>query len=1079
MHVPSAVHLSALVAIGVAGLSMAAGARGRRKRAAAPALESLREKLRDLLARLRPAVGEWRFRMERDAPDGGRPDLDDSDWDLVSPSHTWHGEWQNAWYRKDIVVPQKVAGFEVGGAPVTLTCAIDDDGEVYLNGALKQSFHWAEGRAELTPQAGPGEVVRVALKAKNQGGVGRLMDARLEFGRLREITQGIKGMLDSLDVAGALLPPLRLRSELAPREPRGQARAARRWTQALERAGSRIDFAAAEHGDGERLLASLATAQEELKPFAELARDNVVHIIGNSHIDLAWLWRWPETIQVCRDTFRSALDIMKDYPDFIYAQSQAQAYLWMEEHAPEIFDEIRRRVAEGRWEIVGGMWTEPDCNLPSGESFVRQAVYGKRYFLRKFGVDVKLGWNPDSFGFAWSLPQIYKKCGMTAFSTTKIGWNEVTRFPYHSFCWEGPDGSRVFVYWPTSGLGGGLSAREIIFDLGDFKRNTGLPFTLRLYGVGDHGGGPSRAMLDEAQTATSLPVFPRVEHMRAHDFIEKLIPAREHPVWRDELYLEHHRGVQTTQARNKRDNRRAERAMHAAELFCSWASRLGKPYPKARMWEAWRLTMFNQFHDILPGSSINGVYVDSAEDYRRLFKLTDGMIDGALRAIAAEADTRGNGTPVVIFNPLSWARDGLVEVQVTAAQTRRGVTVRDSHGREIPSQIAADRKLLFIARGAPAMGFAVYHVVDGLPAKPYRTGVSAREHVIENRFLRAEVDPRTGWVKSIHDKRAGGPPPAGREVLAGVGNELQVFEDPENAWEVPWHFWKRPVALDKGAEIEVVEAGPVRAVIRITRRMGESVFVQDLTLCERTPRLDVRMRVEWRAKHKLLKVAFPVCVDPGVAAYEIPYATIERTTKPRTAGEKAKFEVPAQAWADLSQRGYGVSLMNDCKHGYDIRDNVMRLSLLRASTEPDPHADEGDHEFTYSIYPHRGDWRTGGTVRAAYELNYALEARVVKAHASGAPPAGALGRSASLVAAGPENIVLQVVKRAEDSGDWVLRWYETNGKRTVAAITLPRQPRRVCETDLMENELREIPTRGRTLQVPTGKYEIKTVKVVW
>jgi alpha-mannosidase len=287
------------------------------------------------------------------------------------------------------------------------------------------------------------------------------------------------------------------------------------------------------------------------------------------------------------------------------------------------------------------------------------------------------------------------------------------------------------------------------------------------------------------------------------------------------------------------------------------------------------------------------------------------------------------------------------------------------------------------------------------------------------------------------------------------------------------------VALDKGAQIEVIEAGPVRAVIRVARRLGESVFVQDVTLCERTPRLDVHMRVAWRAKHQLLKVAFPVCVDPGVATYEIPYAAIERTTKPRTKGEKAKFEVPAQAWADLSQRGYGVSLMNDCKYGYDIRDNVMRLSLLRASTAPDPHADEGAHEWTYSIYPHRGDWRTGRTVRAAYELNYALAARAVKPHP------GPLGKSASLAAAGPENIVLQVVKRAEDSAergaacDWILRWYETNGKRTVAAITLPRAPRRVCETDLMENELREIPTRGRTIRVPTGKCEIKTAKVTW
>jgi len=1017
--------------------------------AAAPAAEALLARLRGLLSQLNPVVGGWRFRMERDQPRGDQLDLDDSDWELVSPEHRWQGEYQNAWYRKDILTPKKVAGFEAGAAPVTLTCAIDDDGEIYVNGELKQSFHWDEGRTQLAPRARPGAVIRVALKAKNQGGPGRLMDARLEFEGVREITQGIAAVLESLEVAAAVLPRL----------------AARRWREMVEGAAQHVDFDAATRGDREALLASLAGAKKALEPLRELARESVVYVIGQSHIDLAWLWPWRETVEVCRDTFRSALDIMNDYPDFIYAQSQAQTYRWMEEHEPAIFEEIRRRVAQGRWEIVGAMWAEPDCNLPSGESLVRQVVYGKRYFLDKFGVDVKLGWNPDSFGYAWSLPQIYRKCGVEAFLTTKIGWNDTTVFPYHAFWWEGPDGSRIFSYFPISGVGGGLSAREMIGDLAAFKKETELPFTLRLYGVGDHGGGPSRANLEQVKAAESLPVFPRVEHLRAHDFIAQLVAARKHPVWKDELYLERHRGVQTSQGRNKRNNRRAERELRQAELFCSWASRLGKPYPKARLWEAWRLALFNQFHDILPGSSINQVYVDSAEDYRQLFRLTGGALEAALRAIAARADTRGAGAAVVIFNSLSWKRDGLVEVQLTAAQARRGVMLRDPRGREIPSQMAAGRKLIFVARGIPALGCAVYHLADAPPATMYRTGVFAGENMIENRFLRAEIDPRSGWLKSIYDKRAG------REILAGIGNQLQLFEDPLDAWEVPWNFWKKPAPLDPGCEIAVTECGPVRAVVRVTRRMGESVFVQDITLCGHTPRLDIRMNVEWQAKHKLLKVAFPVCVDPGKATYEIPYAAIERITKPRTRAEKAKFEVPAQMWADLSQGGYGVSLLNDCKYGYDIRNNVMRLSLLRAPTDPDPHADEGHHEFTYSVYPHQGGWRRGGTVRAAYELNYPLQARITGTHD------GPLGPSASFAAASPDNIVLHVVKRAEDSADWVLRWYEATGTDTTAVIALPRKPRRVWETDLMENELREIRVTGKTLRVPTGSFEIKTVKV--
>ncbi|MDZ7372600.1 MAG: alpha-mannosidase [candidate division KSB1 bacterium] len=825
-------------------------------------------------------------------------------------------------------------------------------------------------------------------------------------------------------------------------------------------------------GDLARFRSMLDEQAKRYAPLAKELKQNTIHLVGNAHIDMAWLWRYdPETIEVCRSTFASALNFAKEYPDFVYVQSQAQAYWWMEQRYPELFEEIRRAYQQGHWVPVGGMWVEPDLNLPSGEALARQILYGKRYFLQKLGADVVVGYNPDTFGYCWTLPQLYRKAGFKYFVTQKLRWNDTNPWEHDAFWWEAPDGSRVLALIPygyTHDADPDAMAQEFV----RFQGITGLKDHLVLYGVGNHGGGPTRQNLARIRYAQGLDVYPVVRHDDIQTVMEKIEQdpaARSLPVIRDELYLEYHRGTYTTQASIKKRNRRSEILMEEAEKLAVVS---GIPYPSDELWECWRRVLLNQFHDILPGSAIPAAYEDAHRDYDFVEQSGKAIVARGLAALAAKVNTQGSGTPVLVFNPLSWTRTDIVVLDdPRLVQAGRVV---DGAGKPVLSQVVG-KKLYFLAEDVPALGYKVFWVRSGGPLAA-RTGLSVGPTTLENRKIRVEINPRNGNLKRVFDKAAG------REVLSpgAEGNVLQAFGDlPDqyDAWNIGYTGEKWLV--EDVEKIEIVDRGPLRASIRVVRKWRDSRFEQLYVLYAHSPRLDIETRADWHAEHVLLKALFPVNVQTDAVIYEIPYGTIARTNRPKTSVEKAKHEVPGHKFVDMSDGRWGVALLNDCKYGFDARNDSLRITLLRSPRTPvpidagpdyvPPLADQGSHEFTYSLYPHRGGYVDGGVARAGYELNYPMLVWATDAHTGDLPP------SFGFVEELPENVFLTAVKKAEDAHHWILRMYELAGRHTTFSLRWHLPFAAAWEADLMEHARVKLPQEGEAVVVAMNPYEIKTI----
>jgi alpha-mannosidase len=775
--------------------------------------------------------------------------------------------------------------------------------------------------------------------------------------------------------------------------------------------------------------------------------------------------------------------------------SSARTYEWMQEKYPDLFKQIEQRVKEGRWEVIGGMWVEPDLNMPDGESLVRQILVGKRYFQKNFGVDVKIGWNPDSFGYNYQLPQIYKKSGMDYFVTQKLMWaHEFTTFPYKYFWWQAPDGSRLLTYFPHD-YADGIDAEPMGSQIATWmpsiygKTIPDKPEMMHLYGVGDHGGGPTRIMLDHAdQLRSPDAVFPKLEFSFARDFfadMEKKLPNMQVPTWDGELYFQYHRGVFTTQAETKRRIRRAEELVLNSEKFSSLASLYGRAYPQEGMERNWKNLLFDHFHDIMPGSGIAVNYLDAKRNLENVDRIANDFTMDSLREIAAHVNTQGNGIPVMIFNSLSWPRTDVTEAEVQLPEPARQIEAVDSAGKPAEAQLLSldtqtHRARFLLLTNTPSLGYQTYFVRAATSASPAHSSLKASADTLENEFIRVKVDPQTGCMTSLFDKRSGTESLAPAETDTGgpktstCGNLLQTFVDkPQkwDAWNIDADFEKQHWDLDKADEVKLLESGPLRAIIEVKNHFQNSTFVRDITLYAGVPRVDVKMQVEWHEKHILLKVAFPLNAHSDKATYEIPFGSVERRTTRNTPAEQAQFEVPAQRWADISDSKHGFSLLNDCKYGYDAKGNVLRLSLLRSPEWPDPHADEGHHEFTYSLYPHGGGWKDALTIRRGYELNYKLISLPFGKHQ------GTLAAKHSFLQAQPDNVIVTAVKKAEDDNALVFRFYEWAGKDGEVKLQLPPGAQSASETDLMERPIANLPVENAAVTLRTKPYEIKTIKV--
>lgn len=1024
------------------------------------------------------------YRPEKGSPLD--PAFDDSQWQNLRI-----GEWvypDSCWLRKEISIPAYILGQPAGG-PLHILVSVDDIGYLWVNGEFKGEFPWS-GEFELTKSAKPGQKFSLAIKAVNTGGPLRLLKAEVRAEATQAMRQKIEDFALSLRVGQKLLGfdtyQTSSSKKVDPKIDKSAfARSEKEQLMAvLQTAASRVDADALASGGLEKFWTSVEAARKQLKPVSDFAKRFTLFFDANAHIDAAWLWREKETIEVCKNTFSSVLSMMNQRPDFTYTQSSAAYYDWIETRYPDLFRGIAQRVKDGRWEIIGGMWVEPDCNLPSGESWARHLLYAKRYFQGKFGVDVKIGWNPDSFGYNASMPMFYRNAGIDAFITQKIGWNDTNVFPHRLFWWESPDGSRILSYFPFDYVNSIENPFQLVDCVRQYEANTGLRKVMILFGVGDHGGGPSLEMLARIDRLEHLDIFPRVEHGTATQYLNwvRQQDLSTLPTWKDELYLEYHQGTYTTQAAMKKFNRTEETLLTNAEKFSAIADLQGRPYNGADLQVAWRKLLFNQFHDILPGSSIREVYIDATRTHREVEEIGGYELNSALQALAGKINTSkvSKGTPVLIFNSLSWSRTDLVRLPLVKAG-HAPYAVFDRHGKEIASQILTlgkyDREVIFIAKDVPPLGYTTVELREQEPSVQSSV-LKNSDMEIGNALFSVRVDPATGWIASIKEKKSG------RELLSGAGNELQLLEDlPKeyDAWNIGWTGVRFPTTFRGG---RIIERGPVRTVLRLERdylkpgRKKEfptedypsSFFTQDIVLYDGLDRIDFVTEADWWEDRTMLKVAFPLSIQDSVATYEIPYGTIQRSTRLRDSWEQAKVEVPASRWADVSAGGFGVSLLNTAKYGYDIKGNTMRLSLLRSPKSPDPTADRGKHTIEYSLYLHEGTWQGSATVQRGYELNVPLIAATTTRHK------GPLPARRSFVRLESDRCVLTSIKKAEDSDAWVIQWYNSDSKDVTATLELPLRPKRVVLSNFLEADGAEVPVSGNRLQVPTGSRAVVTVK---
>jgi alpha-mannosidase len=801
------------------------------------------------------------------------------------------------------------------------------------------------------------------------------------------------------------------------------------------------------------IAAVRAVLAEELGKPAGATRLNV-SAVGHAHIDTAWLWPVRESIRKCARTFATQLRIMEEYPDYVFGASQPQHYQFMKDHYPEIYARMGEAVRRGQWEVQGAMWVEADCNLIGGESMVRQILQGKNFFRDEFGVDVRELWLPDVFGYSAALPQILRKAGVDHFLTQKLSWNQTNEFPHQTFLWRGVDGSEVLTHFPPeNSYCSELDTEFLLPVLGSFRERDRLDECVSLFGVGDGGGGPKPENVELGRRLADLEDAPVVSFGKAADFFTRLATKQSLlETWVGELYLELHRGTFTTQAAVKKENRRLENRLLTVEMLCSLLP--AAEYPRQELQDAWRTLLLNQFHDIIPGSSIHMVYEVTAAEYAQLHATLDRLTADAAARLLPGGDMAGGST--VLFNSLAYRWRGLVPLPADAGDGP--VQAAGPGGAAWPVQRIDGRD--YLLADLPPLSFTPVTLAPATGAAP---AAEDADRVLENDLVRYEFDDRGRLVAAL-DKVSD------RDLLAGEGNVFSLYEDRPNdwdAWDIDAFYRDAGVQQAECVEMGTVQQGPAAQVLRLAFRVGRSDIRQHVTLAAGSRRLDFRTEVDWREKHRLLRVQFPADVHTDQATFDIQYAHVRRSTHRNTSWDRARFEVLNHRYVDLSDHDGGLALLNDCKYGVCVHDNVLDLSLLRSPTNPDPQADEGRHAFTYSLLPHDGDLVRSDVMAEAACLN--REPVFLPASA------GAAADLALPVRLEADGIDLTVLKRAEKDDSLVLRLVETAGRRSRGTLR--------CRAELQPLDLMEWHTVGEAvdvdgdLAIELAPFEIRTYRV--
>jgi len=1071
-------------------------------------------------------AGTWKMH-EGDLPHGEAVSLDESGWqDAKVGTHYATGAM---WFRQTVELPPTINGYDLTGARIWFQFHANANGAVpeilYFNGRRVALGEDLEPEVLFDDaRAGDKVVVAVKLLESDDVKVFRGATLRVDFPENRPNPQ---------DLAEEFLSAAFLLPSLAPGD---SAK-----TDILYGAIAAVDLGALDAHDAAKFDASLQAAQKQLEALRPLFETATLNLTGNSHIDAAWLWPWTETVDVVHRTFGTALQLMNEHSGYTYTQSAAAYNDWMAQKYPKLNDEIKQRIKEGRWEIVGGMWVEPDLNMPDGESLVRQILVGKRWYKQAYGVDVRIGWNPDSFGYTWQLPQIYKKSGIDYFVTQKMTWNDTNKLPFKLFWWESPDGSKVLAYFPHDYVNLSLSPVRLGEDLATArKQSPGLTDMMDLYGVGDHGGGPTRAMLEEgfhwadpsaASVAANggVPVVPKYEFNTAQSFfsaVEKQIAPESPtwnyqsmphyeapaavtgktaiPTWDSELYLEYHRGVYTTQAMHKKNMRDSEEEVLNAEKFSSLAWLFGAKYPADELTEDWKKVLFNQFHDLAAGSGIGVIYKDAQKDYDWVRMSTGEISGGALQTVAERINTTAGAKSkesqsLVVFNPIGWARSGTLVVDIpgypdgfTLDDPSNGfhaISFRLLHVSEFNHHSGryGDDRYLIPVSDVPALGYKTLRVTPGCNEKIC--------HMLEDVTILNDDDLKPNnhsiWLDNdkIHvkvDDTSGCitsivDKESGTESIpAGAcGNQLQFFRDlPKN-----WDAWNVDPGTFDVPPSTIAKADSVQGV----NGPGENYLIRITSHWQNSKfvqtirlegdQVDVENDIDWHESHVLLKAAFPLAVKSDFATYEIPYGVIERPTTRNNSWEKAQFEVPAMRWADLSGAGADGKVHGLSVLNQDKYGYDAVGNVLRLTLLRSPKSPDPDADMGHHHF-HYALYPHAGTWKDALTVRHGWEYDYPLQAVVTTAHAGSLPAEHSFASVEPENVVLTAVKKAEDANGLIFRVYEWAGKATMVEFHVPPGATGATVTNLMEQpEGDALKVEGDVVKAPIKPYEILTIRV--
>lgn len=969
----------------------------------------------------------------------------------------FEGRDRYLWLEKEVIIPKAEEGFETAGLFKFREAGGDNnkfEALLYLDGHPYQGLDANHNEALFGEKEG--EKVRMTLllwTGLEDGGVRHELYHQLQQA---DFTYVHKKTDEFYYFAKAITETLKL----LPKENENYEN----LKIALDRALCCIDW------DSDCFYESMESAHACL--MAELDKlekhtDVTVYGVGHTHIDIAWLWRIKHAREKAQRSFSTVLRLMDRYDDYVFLQSQPQLYQYIKKDCPELYAKIKGKVADGKWEPDGGMWVEADCNLTSGESLVRQFLRGTRFFEREFGKKCEYLWLPDVFGYSWSLPQILKQCEMNTFMTTKISWSQYNTLPDDLFYWKGIDGTDILTYFITtpdegqdlntrySTYSGMMSPHTVFGAWKKFKNKELSKDVLTAYGYGDGGGGVTRDMLETRRAMDKIPGLPNVKTGTAREFFKKVHEHVENTdqyvhTWDGELYLEYHRGTYTSQAYNKKMNRYLENKLIQTEWLSSLAYVLGNSYEQSKINESWETLLLNQFHDIIPGSSIHEVYEDSDISYKETDEQVQDVKDGALQSLVKDEENHfaiysSNSFGGKELLTLPGSEDGcFYDEDGTMLESYK---TTEGHDVLVDVKPFAVKNLIFTP-GEEAHTESAFQITDNTIETPFYSIVWNAE----------------GQLTRIYDKEAK------REALreGQNGNVLEMYEDkPMNfdAWDIDIYHTQKMETMKICKPAEVVEADGLKAVIRFTYQYRKSTVVQDMIVYRDLRRIDFKTHVEWNEDHRLLKTAFYTDIRSTKATYDIQYGHVERPTHWNHSWDWARFEVCGHKWADLSETGYGVSLMNDCKYGYSVKENVMRLSLLKSAKYPDTEADMGAHDFTYSLYPHTGSVTEGGTIEAANQLN--LPAQILS---------GTFTDTRSLVTLSGNGVQIDAIKKAEDEDCLIVRMHECRGGRQTVTVSSELPVQKFVPCNLLEHNCGE-ELEGNTIDLTFRPFEIKTYKL--